>query len=153
MFGWVAWSDAGPSCAPSFLPSAFCFAPEEGAPVDKRLDVHVRADGPFEIAWVRLEDEYDRRPVARDVEDREGGAFFPALRAAIVETGEQHHAHRDPADRRFDRAVLRVGPGVRTTDVLGVRATILSILRPRTFAGESAPAEVPAFDVGVLPDP
>lgn len=72
-----------------------------------------------------------------------------ALAAAIKKDWERLGSHRDPSDRRIDRAVVRFEPGALFHEIFPLVDAILATKRTMAVAGEAR--VVPAFDVSVQP--
>ncbi|HLM73358.1 MAG TPA: hypothetical protein VK459_11720 [Polyangiaceae bacterium] len=72
-----------------------------------------------------------------------------ALAAVIQKEWMSSGAHRDPSDRRFDRAIIRFEPGALFQEIFPLVDAILATKRTITVGGETR--SVPAFHVSVQP--
>lgn len=142
----AVWSNMGRLESSAQVPSS------EPAPVVpeaqvKSLEVEAKPDK-FVLTWRRGSESFPAVDVARD----EGGsraARFPALAAEVARSWRSDGEHRDPSDRRLDRAVVKVHDRMPYKEIVAVMDAVQSVRRPRVERGAQGmhSADGPAFEL------
>ena len=143
-FAESAWLDVPPggSGARIALRAIPIDPPMIGAPFERQLEVSSTDPNHIVIWWKRENIVVAELKVPR-------AAPPGALAAAIKKEWESSGSHRDPSDRRLDRAVVRFEPGALFHDIFPLVDAILATKRTMAMAGEAR--VVPAFGVSVQP--
>jgi hypothetical protein len=118
--------------------------PSLGSPMEKYIEVSTTDPDAFVVWW-----KQSNIVIAESKVPRAGprGALAAHLQKEWMMSGN----HRDPSDRRRDRAVVRFEPGTHFNEIFPLVDEILTPKRPMMVAGESR--AVPAFYVSVQPAP
>lgn len=110
----------------------------------KTLEVEAKPDR-FVLTWRRGAETLDTTDVALDANKGASGLRFPTLAASVDAAYRAHGEHRDPSDRTFDRAVLKVHDRLPYGDIVGVMDAVESA--HRSVARDGKVSSVPAFDL------
>ncbi len=110
----------------------------------KTFEVEARPDR-FVLTWRRGTEVLESTDVAFDTKKEGGGLRFPTLAAQVGEAYRRQGEHRDPSDRTFDRAVLKVHDRLPYGEIVGVMDAVSAAHRSVTRNGKQE--SVPAFDL------
>ena len=107
----------------------------------------MRGERKFQLVWkegstVINTIDVERKPVTVG---QQGDVQFPDLAKKVTEEWTANGAHRAPADKKFDQAVLHCDNSTPFSDVIAVIDAIYTPQRDYTFGGASE--KVPAFNV------
>lgn len=116
--------------------------PMVGPPGEKQLEISSPNPSDIVIVWKQSSIVVSEIKVPR-------ATPRDALAAAIQKEWAIQGSHRDPADRKFDRAIIRVEPGASFFDIFPLLDALLATRRTVSKDGEIRP--VPAFYVSVQP--
>jgi biopolymer transport protein ExbD len=129
------------------LPADASLGRQEDRPreAEKQLHVDMRRDNQFLLSWKQGSTVVDMATVARRQPGLGAEPRFPDLARELEEQFERHASHRDPTDRRQNRAVLHTAGA---TEFGEIAAVLDALAAPkRTLRTPSGPARVSAFDV------
>lgn len=113
-----------------------------GPPFEKQLEILTTDPSDFLLVW-----KQSTVVVAESKVPRAGGR--DALAARVEVEWKQMGSHRDPADRKLDRAVIRAPSGALFYEIFPLVDAILATKRSMILGGEGR--VIPAFDVSVQP--
>jgi biopolymer transport protein ExbD len=122
----------------------------EKIPPEKQLHVEMRSADKFQLIWKQGANVVNTIEVPRkdDVKTLNGGGKnveFLELAKKIEEEWKKDGSHRDPADKKFDQAVLHTD---NETPYLFVIAVIDAIYQPkRKYQVNGKVEDMPAFNV------
>lgn len=129
-----------------------------GTPCKPEASLHVQTTDPakFVLVWkegatvVRTADvprEASRQRVGKDGKTI---VTFPALATKINEEWKSAGVHRDPTDRKFDKAVVHTGNDMPYGEIVAVMDAVSQPKRPFASGGRTAPAS--AFEMTFATD-
>lgn len=129
-----------------------------GAPCKPEARLHVQSNDPskFLLVWKEGTAVVRTVEVPREASRAKIGSggrtavAFPALAAKITEEWKASGVHRDPADRRFDKAVVHTGNDVPYGEIIAIMDAVSQPKRPVGAAGQAAQA--PAFEMTFASD-
>jgi biopolymer transport protein ExbD len=143
----AVWVQSSRLEANAQVPGPTSQPPCEGAECKEEARLHVEAQGAekFLLSWRR------GREVLRQVEvPREHGKTFHGLAAAIEKEWKAEGAHRDPADKGRDRAVVHAANDLPYKEIVAMMDAVSKPKRLFTIGG--AQAVTAAFDVTFATD-
>ena len=108
--------------------------------------LHVETSDPskFVLAWKQGRTVVRSVDVARETR-KTGSMAFPNLAAKISDEWKSSGLHRDPSDKRFDRAVVHASNDMPYSELIAVMDAVAQPKRP--YANGSKQLEATAFDV------
>ncbi|MDI1449549.1 hypothetical protein [Polyangium sp. 6x1] len=111
------------------------------------LDVDATSADMFLVMWRVADVVTVMRRVARESGPPDAQRY-PSLTEAVQEMWKAHGAHRDPQDRKRDRAMIRLSPGTQFEKAQAAIAAVLAFERSVQMRNGEARL-VPAFHVAV----
>lgn len=118
---------------------------------EKELHVEMRGDRKFQLVWKEGTTVVNTIDVPRKPVEVGSDVTFPDLSKKIDEEWKAQGSHRNPTDKKFDRAILHVDNSAEFGNVIAVLDAIYEPVRdfaPSGGAGE----KVPAFQVTFASD-
>jgi biopolymer transport protein ExbD len=129
-----------------------------GAPCKAEARLHVQAEDPtkFVLVWREGVTAVRTAEVAREPSRRHAGkdgktvVTFPTLATKIEEEWRTAGVHRDPTDRKFDKAVVHTGNDMAYAEIVAVMDAVSQPKRPLSSGGRTAPTS--AFEMTFATD-
>jgi biopolymer transport protein ExbD len=125
--------------------------PEEPPKPEKQLHVEMRGENKFQLKWKEGSTVVSESEVARNQVDVGEDVTFPDLAKKIESEWQAQGSHKNPTDKKFDRAVLHTDNDTPYGHMIGVLDAIYNPQREYTIAGGST-EELPAFQVTFASD-
>ncbi len=112
---------------------------------EKQLHVEMRGERKFQLVWKEGTTVVNTIDVPRKEVLVNEDVTYPDLSEKIKAEWKANGSHRNPADKKFDRAVLHTDNSTEFKHVIAVLDSIYAAKRDFTVGG--ATEEVPAFHV------
>lgn len=142
----AVWSTMARIEADARVPGPPKDTPEDKIDKEKELHVEMRGDRRFQLIWKEGSTVVNTIDVPRKEVRVGDDVTYPDLAKKIEEEWKANGSHKNPSDKKFDRAVLHTD---NSTEFAHVIAVLDAIYRPqRDFAPMGGAGEkVPAFQV------
>ena len=147
----AVWSHMARIEADARVPGKPKDEPEEPPKPEKQLHVEMRGERKFQLKWKEGTTVVSEAQVVRTPQEVGDDVTFPDLAKKIESEWQSQGSHKNPTDKKFDRAVLHTDNNTQFKDLIAVLDAIYMPQREYTIAGGST-EELPAFQVTFASD-
>jgi len=147
----AVWVQSQRMEADAQVPGPVTDVPPCGADCKEEARLHVETSDPtkFVLAWKQGRTVLRTTDVPRETK-KHGAVSFPGLASKVSEEWRTSGSHREPTDKRFDRAVVHAANDMPYSELIAVMDAVAH--SKRSYASGSKLVEATAFDVTFAAD-